>query len=564
MPTFDSISLGRPTLIFRGAALALCIVLGATSSRANSILQDQSLKSADSLVKQAVGDINAARGSAGTPGRPAKGSRLRLTKIRLSSAEQRLAAAGKLLASISTSVDGYAATKKRYDDAMAAVAEIKSIIAPGKPPAPVKPKTGGSRPPEKKPATKSAPTKRLDYRQKDQLKNARFNLRQADGFARAAAAVLARIDGEGHKPLHKEVRSALDSLRRSIEKFNDAAETMRGLPVDHPEVAAFAAEIRSKGNEIQALKSRLQAEDAKLQKITGMENYPDYKKDFELVGDFSRRYGNFELAVQQPKTLAAVIAEDAQCVKEIRRIADAYAPLVAQKTSKGKAMEKRILYALARRKGFVEKLRAYKATLPTAIEKDIAEAASLAQEGVQNKKPLYFRRNAGIDQVLGFAETKILVLKAFGDGTAAPFEKRLTELRKLIAEQAKNLEAEIIANNPLPRDAYKGADRELLVKKAIDAWKKSQPDAEVLAAKIPSEAWEREIRWRWWRDAFRKVDRSHLQIQLLVRHDDKLAVIRPINIYKNHLKGDTLTAFPFNEVGQELGPDFYLPLEKVK
>ncbi len=339
---------------------------------------------------------------------------------------------------------------------------------------------------------------------------------------------------------------------------------MRGLPSGHPDVAALAAEIQSKGDEIQALKSRLQAEDAKLRKITGMENYPNYKKDFDLLGSFSQRYGDFRFTVQHPKILAGVIEEDGQCLKEIRRIANTYAPLAAQKTAEGEAMEKRVAYVLKRRKRFSAQLEAYKATLPAAIEKDIAEATRIADEGVQNKKPMYFHRNSGIDQVLGFAEAKILVLKAFGDGSAAPFEKRLSEARKAIAKQAKSLEAEIIANNTLPLDAYKGADRAVLVQKAIDAWKKSQPDAKVLVAKIPEEAWEHEIYWKWWRGAFRKVDRSHIQVQLFVQYDDNLAVIRPINLYKNHLKGDTIDAYPFNEVDAELGPDYFFPLAKVK
>ncbi len=66
------------------------------------------------------------------------------------------------------------------------------------------------------------------------------------------------------------------------------------------------------------IKSRLQAEVAELSKLTGMENYPEYRNDFDIVGDFSQRYGNSGFVVQRPELVADFVREDSQGRKELR------------------------------------------------------------------------------------------------------------------------------------------------------------------------------------------------------------------------------------------------------
>ncbi len=48
------------------------------------------------------------------------------------------------------------------------------------------------------------------------------------------------------------------------------------------------------------------------------------------------------------------------------------------------------------------------------------------------------------------------------------------------------------------------------------------------------------------------------------RHDDKLAVKCPLNVKNDHLKGDTTIAIPLDSIEDELIPQRYLLLEKVK
>ena len=51
---------------------------------------------------------------------------------------------------------------------------------------------------------------------------------------------------------------------------------------------------------------------------------------------------------------------------------------------------------------------------------------------------------------------------------------------------------------------------------------------------------------------------------MLVKHDDKLAVIRPVNLWIDHVSNDKQSAFPMDGLKDELPPHRYLLLEKVK
>lgn len=559
-----------------GLALVCVLFVAGGSVQASCAPVQAALQSAESLIRGAEADIRSAQGSAGTAARPAKGSRRKLTEMRLDSARQRLAKAAQLLGKYPASHAGAASLRKRQAAALKAITQIQAILDPGsastgKKPAPVS-KDGG-----KKPVTGSgnggtanggaaggAKARRLDYKQEKLLKDSRWYLRETQKYLKPATATLARLDGTGPKPVVAEVQGALASVGRAIPKYNLAVENIGQLPANHPDVAKVRKQIQELGQTLGAVKSRLQAESKRLQKLTGLASYPTYKKDFELLGAFSQRYGNLEMLKQQPEKLAQIIQEDANTIKEIQRIAKTYQTLADQKTPEGKSMAKRVLYVVGRRKTFARDLMAYKQTLPKAIERDLSEALRIAKEGVEKKRPLYFGENSGIAQQLGFAEKKILVLRAFSDAEARPWVEKMAAARKQIARSAKALQADIIANNQLPPDRYQDKDRAALIRLATETWAKEQKGAKVLAARIPSKAWARTTRWQWSSGAFRKVDYSKLQVQLIVQHDDKLAVVRPVNLFKDHLKGDTLTAAPFHKMSDELQPQSLLLLTKIR
>ena len=130
--------------------------------------------------------------------------------------------------------------------------------------------------------------------------------------------------------------------------------------------------------------------------------------------------------------------------------------------------------------------------------------------------------------------------------------------------QQTSLKDVIITSNQLPPDRFQGADRDVLSKLAIQAWKEREPNAKVLAVRIPSQEWKREVLWRNQTGTWYKIDRSKVQVQVIVQHDAKLAVVRPVNLWKDHLDNNQIKAFPFHDENIELRPQGFLVLDNAK
>jgi len=135
-----------------------------------------------------------------------------------------------------------------------------------------------------------------------------------------------------------------------------------------------------------------------------------------------------------------------------------------------------------------------------------------------------------------------------------------------MVQREKSLSALIIQQNPLPPDRYTGADRSQVVDVAIDAWKHQQAKFEVLGSRIPSEAWNRETMWQYSNGTWYYVDRSKLQVQLLVADEENSdqAKILPVNIWKDHQKGDSLIGTPLYSGKEVLQPSSYMLRDKIK
>jgi len=86
----------------------------------------------------------------------------------------------------------------------------------------------------------------------------------------------------------------------------------------------------------------------------------------------------------------------------------------------------------------------------------------------------------------------------------------------------------------------------------------------VLAVRFPSEQWSRDSMWRLQNRTWYKIDRSQLQAQVLVKHDDKLAVIRPVNLWIDHIDNDKPSAIPLYDIKDEIQPMNLVLLSKVK
>jgi len=570
-------SRARHALIVFSATLLL--TAGTASGEDLTADQQAALRAATSNLNSAEGDLNAAKSSAGTADRPATGSRLKLTQMRLDSANQRLAKVDEALATLPEADEQVRALAQRQLAAKTLAAEIEAIITGGS--APTEPAPGaegdgdgggggdaadaeGDTPPNA-PADTPAPAK-LHYTDEKKLKDADYYLREVDREEKKAAETLGKFDGEGPKPVYAEVVAALEHLDKAQQRLGLVAKNLEQLPADHPQVKPSVDNYNSARDTVGALRSRLGAIETELAKIAKVENYPKYAEDLEMLREFARRYSDWQGSVQVPETYVKIIADDAAVTREIQRLAETYQPLLDQQTKAGENML-RVMQAFGQnRQGFVTRAVEHKAALPGQIDGDLAEADKMAETAVAESKPGYFGPDGGIAQRLGWAEQKVAVLSAYDGEAAKPYIEKLGATRAAMKEKAKSLEAAIIAANAVPADNYTGEDKQTLIDLATKAWKEKQPDAQVLKAPVVSSAWSRSTEWRHSGNGnFYKIDSSSLQVQLIVKHDDTLAVIRPVNLYKNHLKGDTISASPMDaSAEEELWPARYLLLEKLK
>ena len=498
----------------------------------------------------AEADLKAAADSAGTADRPATGSRLKLTRMRLDSAITRLNEVAKLLGALPADDPAVKALVERHASGSALARKIQAIL-------------GGGSTEEGEPAG-TDPGPKLDYRQEQALKDARFSLRELEQCCAQAGDVVARLDGEGEPAVHADVKTALAAVEKGRQRYGYVRDHLGRLPADHPQVRPVVERTDALAATLSALESRLRAADAALQKLTGMENYPAWEEDFRMLQEFCRRYANFEALVQNPEELETVVREDKAVRQEIVRIARTYLPLVEQKTEPGAKLEKLFDHFQNQRRGFVEKLTPYARALPEKIDANLDEARRLADEAVANAAPAWFGEGSGIEQHFGYAEKDISVLASLDEARGKQCREKLARVRAEIEAKAESLRDQIIESNEPPPDLYAGEDRSEIVKLAADAWKELEKDAKVLGVRIPSREWRRVTQWRWRSGAFYKVDHSRLQVQLLVAADGGLAVIRAVNVYRNHLEGDAVAAYPMDAPGDRPRPQQILKAARIR
>ena len=272
-------------------------------------------------------------------------------------------------------------------------------------------------------------------------------------------------------------------------------------------------------------------------------------------------YGSTDVFQSDRPRAAAAVAELPQAIKEHDRIVKDYALLVQQQTDMGKRLAGTSNHFKQKLAQFVESAKEQKQSLPSEIDADLKRANELAETAVKEQRAPYF--TGGIPQQMDFASDKLVLLQALDPEAAKIASEKIEQTKSDLKTKQQSLSEGIINSNQLPNDTYAGADRKKIEEMAIEAWKKEQPDAEVLAVRIPSQNWKRETMWRY-QNSWYFIDRSKLQAQLIVKHNDKLAVIRPINLWIDHTSNDEYKAFPMDGIRDDLIPQRFMLVEKVK
>lgn len=548
---------------------ALMLLFGGIRVSAAELDADQAklLAAAQTHLKQLQANLKLAQETAGPPDKPVSPSKARLAMARLDSAKQSVPQVQGRLEKLPADHADVQATRKQLDADVAAIAALEARLK-GEPPAKAPAEEAGKSDGNAAPAAKPAPGNegvKLNYKQEDLLKNARFHTRDAQGKAEAVAEVAAKVQAaENIVTLdHRLVQSAVNTIADARGKAKNADNALAELPADGrgvPEVAGALTQVKASLDESEKV---IAPAHAQLMKLVDPANYPSFQADVKRLSELAGMYRDTSVLEQDRPRAIELIAQGAAAQAEHNRIVKAYAPLIIQKTSQGEQLAGTSRHFVEQITGFAQVTRQLRETLPPDIDQEIAGVNKMADEAVAEQKPAFF--NGGIPQRMEWVKDKVALYAALEPEKAKPYQAKVVELAGQLKKKQAQLTDAIIANNTLPPDNYQGGDREALVKLATDAWLKVQPGAKVLASRIPSQNWKRENIWRYSSGGeWGQIDRSSLQVQLIVKHDDKLAVIRPVNLSKNHMQNDQINGYPMDGKDDALEPQRFLPLGKVK
>jgi len=296
-------------------------------------------------------------------------------------------------------------------------------------------------------------------------------------------------------------------------------------------------------------------------------NDADYSADLKRIQEISLMYGNPALFESQPKIAIENLKQLPGAKAERDRIAKKYEAMIHDESFEGRNMAgvlKRFDDFVAR---FEEAAQQYAADAPAKIDQTLEDVLRMGKEAVDNQRPLYFDPNGGIAQRLGWAQMRYEVLAALAPDSPQTTEvkTKLDAARQQIAQMKSALNDQIIASNTVPRESYSGSDKPQLIELIKSKWAQAGVPGDNLKTGINSQSWQRDTRWHWdHHDTWNKSDKSHLQGYIITKIDGTHAVLHHINLTKDHLANDTITATFFEDPKAEPDVSQKLLLKNVR
>ncbi len=532
--------------IHRPLFVALLALLASLSF--TSIARADDVDRANGLLRRAEVNLESVASSLKGRTSPPRGSAAKLLAQRLEMALNDLTPAKELLEKAPADAAGRAEAVERYTAAANEYNRLRAIL------------TGSDEPAEPDTGTK------LDYKQEELLSNARFHIREVEGNAQVLTEQTEkmRIVEDQLSINFRDVNALLKIIANARRKTGFANDALVQLPADGKGVSEARQQLVNADAKVTIANDYLTPLDAQLDKLIDPANYPDLAADHKRLRELSVMFARPEILETDLSLAAETFAQAQPAHDECLRIARKYARLMQQRTGEGEALEGVGNGFLANHADFMAAAQQKEADLPGQIREDLATAARYADEAVAAQKPLWF--TGGIPQVMGFADEKITLLTALDERSGAAMREHYEETKATIQKQADSLRELIIRENTMPADNFQGDDRDKAIKTAISGWTVQQEEFDLLKVRIPAEAWARETKWTYSNGTWYFSDRSRLQVRLLVADKDnpELAIDRPINVWKDHQKGDSMIGVPLYGIDDELQPHSYMLRSKVK
>ncbi len=524
-----------------GRLALLLVAVMASLSVAPSALGD--VEKVNGLLRRAETNLESVASSIRGRTEPPRGSAGKLLANRLQQVLDDLTPAKQLLEQIPAGTEGRDEAAARYTAAAEEYNRLRAFL------------TGSDAPAE--PAPEGTP---LNYQQEELLKNANFHVREVEGNAQQLTEATERLRAvEDQLGIdHREViglRGVVDNARR---KSGFATDTLAQLPEDGRGVAEVRQRLVNADAKVVTAADYLNPLHAQLQDLINPANYPEFEADRKRLRELSVMFGDPMLLKTNRPMAAESLAQSEAAKAECIRIAQQYARLMQQQTDQGKTIEGVGNGFLRNHAEFMAAAEAEGQALPASIREELAQARQYAADAVAEQKPLWF--TGGIPQTMSFAQDNLLLLEAIDPAAAAPLRAEIDQTQAQLKEQADSLRELIIRENRMPADRFTGDDRNKAIETAKSAWTVQQAEFDLLAVRIPSENWARETKWTYSNGTWYFSDKSKLQVRLFVadHENPELVIDRPINVWKDHQKGDSMYGTPLWGFEDALQPGDYL------
>lgn len=168
---------------------------------------------------------------------------------------------------------------------------------------------------------------------------------------------------------------------------------------------------------------------------------------------------------------------------------------IDKKSESGRKLEAAYSALLREVNLFVKKREAFEKSYQRDFDQALQRAEKISDQAVKSKS---LNGLEAARTELGKArKTAEIVLALLGREKAAPLAQSLKASRDALARKDVELQALSAAVTKTPEDAYQGSDAAELKELIRAEWKKTYPDDELLGVVLPSNTWQRTIRFTW-------------------------------------------------------------------
>lgn len=406
----------------------------------------------------------------------------------------------------------------------------------------------------------------LEYRLRETYKIAESNLENVEGNLERVGKEIAAATAKDAP----QMQANIDALKKYLKQANDQ---IAKLPADNADVQNLIRRAAEADVVIDDFEGVLAARIGGTQGAVNAEA-AQFESDVDKLAEWGKAFSDApNLFHRNPDDALMLVTNIANVESEWKAIQSRNAALL---DSKNHDEDARKIQAAA---GFFERsfpafklyMAQLKQDLPGEIDQNFKSAQEWMDRAVADKNPLLIIN--GVSQDMAQAELRSKILKGVDPSAGATYEKRVSEMRAKAAQAQATLREDIIQANQGPQAQYAGEDVKSLSEQVKAAWMKANPNTELLAIVFNTPGWNRVMRWEWSLNTsatgditggtWRKVDYDVIQPKVVIAFDRRLAVVYPVDVYKDHMNNDLIAVKPW-ELQAEPNVQNLVLLERVK